>query len=290
MRKIVVTGGLGFIGTNLVHELHKNQENDIIVIDNYIGRDREDRKIDDITYLGDDIRDYPQWLWHIKEADFIFHLAAQARIQPSLKDPVETYDINAKGTSLVLEAARKKGAKVVYAGSSSCHDGLMGSPYALSKFHGEELCRLYAKLGWADTTIFRFYNVYGKWQPEEGDNAIVLGIFVKQNREGKPLTLTGDGEQRRDFTHVDDIVAGLLATMDHSTPGETFELGTGKNYSMNEVADLFGGEKTYITARKGEYPTTLCTDTKAEEILGWKAKIHLKDYIINIKAKNADNA
>ena len=281
-RNIVITGGLGFIGTNLVYELTKNEENDIIVIDNYIGRDKEDRKIDTITYLKDDIRDYPQWLWHVKKCDFIFHLAAQSRIQPSLIDPADSYDINARGTSLVLEGARKKGAKVIYAGSSSYHGGVLNSPYALSKYHGEELCRLYAKMGWVDTTIFRFYNVYGEYQPEEGDNSIVMGIFEKQSREGKPLTITGDGEQRRDFTHVSDIVAGLLAAMDHSTPGETFELGNGVNYSINEVADLFGGEKKYIPARKGEYPDTLCTDHAASQKLGWEPAVYLKRYIKNV--------
>jgi len=283
-RRILVTGGKGFIGSNLVRELHKNEENDIMVVDS--NKERSSMKeTDNIPYYCYDIRDYPDWLWQIKDMDFIFHLAAQSRIQPSLKNPIETYDVNARGTALVLEAAKRKGAKVIYAGSSSYHEGLMGSPYAMSKYHGEEICRLYSNLDWVDTTIFRFYNVYGKWQPEEGENAIVMGIFEKQKREGKPLTITGDGEQRRDFTHVDDIVAGLITAMDHSTPGKTFELGTGKNYSINEVADLFGGEKTYIPARAGEYATTLCVDTKAKSILGWEAKSSLKDYIATLKSK-----
>jgi len=288
-RKILVTGGLGFIGSNLVHELHKNEQNEIIVLDKDEGRDKLERKIDSITYLYYDIRDYPQWLWHVKKCDFIFHLAAQPRIQPSLKDPLTTLLINTAGTGIILEAARRLNAKVMYAGSSSCHSGKLESPYALCKYHGEELCRLYSNLDWVNTTIFRFYNVYGKWQPEEGDNSIVMGIFEKQMREGLPLTITGDGEQRRDFTHVDDIVAGLVLSMDHSTPGETFELGTGTNYSINEVADLWRGKKEYIPARKGEYPTTLCADTKAKDILGWKSSIKLPDYIKNhVKKSRAD--
>ena len=184
----------------------------------------------------------------------------------------------------ILEYARVKNIPVVYAGSSSYHHGLYSSPYAWSKWSGEELCKLYSSVYDINTSICRFYNVYGPYQLEEGDYSTVLGIFEKQYRENIPLTITADGKQRRDFTHVEDIVDGLVRCSQHNFKAQFFELGSGVNYSINEVADMFGKDypREYIPARKGEYDRTLCDYSVAELKLGWKPKYNLKEYMKDI--------
>jgi UDP-glucose 4-epimerase len=160
---------------------------------------------------------------------------------------------------------------------------LWGSPYAWSKFAGEQLCELYNKVYNLPTAICRFYNVYGPHQIEGGDYAAVIGIFERQYKNNEPLTITGDGDQRRDFTHVDDIVDGLIRCGEkiNKVSGEEFELGSGVNFSINEVANMFGDDysKEYIPARDGEYEMTLCTDDKANKLLGWNPKNNINDYI-----------
>ena len=137
-----------------------------------------------------------------------------------------------------------------------------------------------------DTAICRFYNVYGPHQIEEGTYATVIGIFEKQYREGQPLTIVGDGEQRRDFTHIDDIVDGLIRCSEQPFRAEIFELGSGKNYSINEVADMFGEDypKKYLDKRLGEYDVTLADYSEAKDILDWKPTKDLSDYINFINA------
>jgi UDP-glucose 4-epimerase len=161
------------------------------------------------------------------------------------------------------------------------HHGIFNSPYAWSKYAGEELCKLYSKIYNLNTTICRFYNVYGQYHIRDGDYATVLGIFEQQYMDGNPLTITADGEQRRDFTHVDDIVDGLVRCADKDFRAEEFELGSGVNYSINQIAKMFGNNypKKYIPARSGEYDETLCTDTKAHDLLNWKPKGNIKNYI-----------
>ena len=221
-------------------------------------------------------------------------MAALARIQPSIKNPVKSVGNNFNSTLNVLDWAKtNKNIAVVFAGSSSFHHGLWGSPYAWSKHAGEQLCKLYDNVYNLPVATCRFYNVYGPNQLEDGAYATVLGIFMKQYREGKPLTITGDGKQRRDFTHVDDIVDGLVKcgnsllipnAYNAKVSGEIFELGRGENHSVNEVAEMFGGNypTKYIPARKGEYDVTLADYSKAQKMLGWKPFIDLKDYVNEI--------
>ena len=218
-------------------------------------------------------------------------MAALARIQPSLTNPHQTILNNFYSTLNLIDFARKNNTPFVYAGSSSLHHGLWGSPYAWSKFSGEQLCELYNKVYDLPTSVCRFYNVYGPHQLEEGTYATVLGIFMKQYREGKPLTITGDGEQRRDFTHIDDIVDGLvrcgrslkIPNAYHSkVSGEIFELGRGINHSINEVASYFGDYPTkYISKRDGEYDVTLCESDLAHQKLGWVPKENIEDFVRN---------
>lgn len=275
---ILVTGGAGFVGTNLIKKLLKHGH-DVISIDNY-STGYDTNHVDGCKYLYGDITDKEVIESLPTDIDVMFHMAALARIQPSLKNPTRTIENNFNSTLNVLEYARINDIQVIYAGSSSMHHGLYGSPYAWSKFGGEELCKVYSSVYDLNTAICRFYNVYGPHQLRTGTYATVIGIFLDQYENGKPLTITGDGEQRRDFTHIDDIVDALYQCMGKEFRAEFFELGRGVNYSINELAAMWGGYPTeYIDARPGEYPWTLCEDKNAREKLGWVPFRNLDDYI-----------
>jgi len=228
----------------------------------------------------------------IEDCDIIFHLAARARIQPSFKTPTQSFESNVVGTQNILEWARQNGnIPVVYAGSSSKHGDIYSNPYTFTKWQGEQLCEMYANVYDLAVTICRFYNVYGPHQLTDGDYCTVLGIFESLYKKDKPLTITGDGEQRRDFTHVDDIVDGLVRcytsmlnsrySANYYERFNEFELGRGKNYSINEIADAFGEDypRQYVFALPGEMRETLCTDTEAREQLDWQPTRDVIEYI-----------
>ena len=280
--RALITGGAGFVGTNLIKRLLKDGH-DVVSLDNYSTGFRENEQ-EGCNYVDSDIRK----TWGTIEEfdnnfDVIFHLAALARIQPSIKNPKPAIDTNVNGTLNVLEFARKHNIQVIYAGSSTMHHGIFNSPYAWSKYGGEELCRLYSKVYDLNTTICRFYNVYGEHHIRTGDYSTVVGIFEDQFLNGKPITITADGEQRRDFTHVDDIVEALVRCVGKDFRAEEFELGRGKNYSINDIADMFGEDypKQYIPKRPGEYPETLAEFSNAEDKLDWRATKDIDDYITN---------
>ena len=287
--KALVTGGAGFVGTNLIKRLLKDGY-EVVSVDNYSTGKKENHQEGCLYHDYDlssqhtlgiyvDHGSYPAW--RDGEYDVIYHLAALARIQPSLKSPHKALFNNFVSTLNILEYSRQNDIRFVYAGSSSVHHGLFESPYAWSKFSGEDLCKLYSNVYNTDTSICRFYNVYGPHQIEDGTYATVLGIFQKQYREGKSLTIVGDGEQRRDFTHVEDIVDGLVKSSQQPFRGEIFELGSGVNFSINEIADMFGKDYSieYIEKRSGEYDVTLCDYTLANKVLRWKPTRNVKDYI-----------
>ena len=280
--RMLVTGGAGFVGTNLIKRLLKDGH-EVVSVDNYSTGKKENHQ-DGCQYHDFDLSYGFKYKVFDDEYDVIFHIAALARIQPSLKNPYKSIFNNFVSSLNVFEYARRNNIKVVYAGSSTFHHGLYSSPYAWSKFSGEELCKLYSSVYDLSTAICRFYNVYGPHQLEEGDYSTVIGIFEKQYREGKPLTITADGEQRRDFTHIDDIVDGVVKSSKQSFKGEIFELGRGVNFSINEIADMFGKgyPKEYIEQRPGEYDVTLCDYTKANQELDWIPTGNIKDYIENI--------
>ena len=276
--KVLVTGGAGFVGTNLIKRLLKDGH-DVVSLDNYSTGIKENEQ-EGCVYHDIDISktnlEYLSWI----NPDIIYHIAARARIQPSITNPHKTFMSNIFGTENVLEYAKTSKIPVVYAGSSSVHGNVHANPYTFSKWQGEELCKLYNKVFDLPVVMCRFYNVYGEHQLTDGDYCCVLGIFERQYKSYEPLTITGDGEQRRDFTHVGDIVDGLIrcgwmleSNRNHKVNGEIFELGNGENYSINEVADAFGDYmRDYIDERPGEMKETLNTDNKAQEILGWKPK------------------
>ena len=296
--RALVTGGCGFIGTNLIKRLSNNnhveyRENIIASIDNYsTGLAENEIDCPGVKYFGGDISKITDYSDMIEDCDIIFHLAARARIQPSFKTPTQSFESNVAGTQNILEWARQNGnIPVVYAGSSSKHGDIYSNPYSFTKWQGEQLCEMYANVYDLAVTICRFYNVYGPHQLTDGDYCTVLGIFESLYKKNKPLTITGDGEQRRDFTHVDDIVDGLVRcytsmlnsrySANYYERFNEFELGRGKNYSINEIADAFGEDypRQYVFALPGEMRETLCTDTEAREQLDWKPTRDIIEYI-----------
>ena len=222
-----------------------------------------------------------------KDFDLIFHLAALSRIQPSFNNPEETFRVNTIGTQKVCEFARLTGAKVIYAGSSSRWHNPYQSPYAAYKHMGEEICKMYKKTYGMDIEIARFYNVYGPAEIVDGDWAAVIGIWRRQVRDGEKITIVGDGEQRRDFTHVDDIVEGLWRIgMKNEKQKDAWELGTGMNYSINEVYQMFrerfGVDFINLPNQPGNYRETLRENDDSLTRLGWKPSDKLRDYIFSL--------
>jgi UDP-glucose 4-epimerase len=278
--KILITGELGFIGKNLAKILVADGH-DVIGLDNYeIGKPADE--VDGVRYLPWDI----EQIEYLKgdSIDLCFHLAALSRIQPSFEQPSETFRVNARGTEAVCEWARHNNVKVVYSGSSSqWHDPFL-SPYALYKKLGEDVCKLYRMIYNSNIEIARFYNVYGPGEITEGKWAAVIGKWRGQVEQNYPITIVGDGEQRRDFTHIDDIVDGLIkigfGTESHE---DAWELGTGFNYSLNEVAELFvekfSAVKVYMTDERGNYRETIRVNNDAINRLGWTPTDKLKEYI-----------
>ena len=284
--RVLVTGGAGFIGANLIRRL-VDEGHDVVSIDNYSTGKKENEQRGCI-YYNLDISDKPIESV-VGKQDLVFHLAARARILPSIQNPAYTLMNNLNSSVRVLDYVRSKRIPIVFAGSSSSNGNIYSNPYTFSKSSGEGLFELYNKLYDIPMSICRFYNVYGEYQLTEGAYCTVLGIFQKLYEEGKPLTITGDGEQRRDFTYVGDIVDGLWRCGEHlvyrnssKTNGQTFELGRGKNYSINEIASAFGDYPTeYIDKRPGEMRNTLNTDTKAKDLLGWEPTVDIIEYIKN---------
>lgn len=279
MKKILVTGGAGFVGSNLI-KLLLEKGHKVTSLDNYDSGtpDNHHKGADYITGDIDLINTMD------KDVDIIYHMAALSRIQPSFNNPEETYRVNALGTQKVCEFARLANAKVVYAGSSSRWHDPYQSPYAACKHIGEEACKMYKKTYGMDIEIARFYNVYGPGEIVYGDWAAVIGIWRRQAEAKEPITIVGDGEQKRDFTHVEDIVEGLFRIgFKQEVHEDAWELGTGINYSINDVylmfKEKFGTDYKYIPEQSGNYRETLRENNDALERLGWKPEDNLLYYI-----------
>ena len=285
--RVLVTGGLGFVGSHLVDYLVDVEKvKGVVVIDNLSSESSSRNYMrDDVTYWIDDIANLNTYRYSEEKFDVIYHLAALARIQPSFKDPLKYLSIDMMGTAHVCEMARSSKAKLVYAGSSSAFGGPMLNPYAFAKFTGEQCCEMYSKVYGLSTVSARFFNVFGDRQPVSGPYATVVGIFEKQTLEKTPLTITGNGEQRRDFTHVNDIVTGLVALSKKEYKGDVYQLGTGTNYSINDLADLFRGEKKYIPSRPGEAWETLADISKTVKDTGWLPTVSLDTYVKDFLSK-----
>lgn len=299
MSSYLVTGGAGFIGTNLVKRLLADGHK-VIVLDNFAAGRMEDRIQPGAEYYEGDIRNIED----IKDAcsggvDGIFHLAALPRVLFSIENPLETHDVNVNGTLNVLLAARDlKIRRVVFSTSSAAYgdqevyplkeDGVIKkplSPYGFHKLIGEEYCRLFSLLYGLETVSLCYFNIYGPYFDPEGAYALVIGRFLKLRKEGKPLTVRGDGELYRDYTHVDDAVeANILAmTKDTVGKGEVINIGYGEPHSVNELVKLIGGEYEHVPLLPGEMKFTHADNTKAKELLGWEPSIKLEDGVKQLK-------
>jgi UDP-glucose 4-epimerase len=283
--KILVTGGAGFIGTALIKKLLK-EKHQVTSLDDYsIGT--VDNHIKGCNYVSGDVNDINIHFEGDVKFDLIYHLAALSRIQPSFDSPNRTFVANTIGTQKVLEWARYKNAKVVYAGSSSKWHDPYQSPYAACKHIGEEVCKMYKKTYGMNIEIARFYNVYGPGEIIDGNWAAVIGKWRQQIRDGELITIVGDGEQKRDFTHIDDIIDGLwkigVKDIKHKY---SWELGTGLNYSINDVylmfKERFGCGYINVPNQSGNYKTTLRENDDSLNKLGWKPSDKLRDYILSL--------
>jgi len=293
--KALVTGGAGFIGSNLVEELISKGW-DVIVIDNQSAECNEkfywnEKSSNHIL----DICDYEKTRPLYDEVDYVFHLAAESRLQPAIENPINAVVKNSVGTCTVLQCAREAGVKKVMYSSTSSAYGLNKfpnyetdpndclNPYSVSKVSGEELCKMYTKLYGLKTIVFRYFNVYGERSPTMGQYAPVIGIFLKQKSEGNPLTIVGDGLQRRDFVHVKDVVsANILSAETDIDPdyyGTVFNIGSGENISVLEIANIISENQVFIPERSGEAKTTLANIDKARTVLNWKPVVKLEEWI-----------
>lgn len=285
--KILVTGGNGFIGSNLIKKLLK-EGHEVVSLDDLSTGLRE-YEVEGCNYVYGDIENLLYWKG--ESFDLCYHLAALARIQPSFDDPMETFRVDTQGVMVVAEWARQNNVKVVYSGSSSKWCNPETSPYATCKKLGEDILKMYRTAYGCDFEIARFYNVYGPNELVDGKWAAVIGIWRKQIEEGKPITIISDGEQRRDFTYVDDICDALykIGTEDKKHE-DAWELGTGMNYSINEVfgffQEAFGElEKVHLPDVPGNYRKTLRENDDTLERLGWAPKDRLRDYILSLNSE-----
>jgi UDP-glucose 4-epimerase len=293
--KSLVTGGAGFIGSHIVDKLIE-LGHEVVVIDNESSESNEEFywnvKAKNYKY---DVRDYENTRSLYDGVDYVFHAAAEARIQPAILNPIEAVSINCVGTATVLQCAREAGVqKVMYSSTGygfnqpPNHENQPDdclNPYSVSKVAGEKLCKMYTKLFGLKTIVFRYFNVYGERSPMRGQYAPVIGIFLRQRKDGEPLTIVGDGEQRRDFTHVSDVVqANILAAtkdVDEQFYGGTYNVGNGENYSINQIANAISDNQINIPPRIGEARTTLANNGKLRTIFGWRSQVNLMDWIKN---------
>lgn len=292
---MLVTGGAGFIGSNLVDRLI-DLGHSVTVIDNE-SSDAHDHPYWNIKAKNHkrDICDYDKTRELYENIDYVFHLAAESRIQPTIENPVKATLVNTLGTNVVLQCAREaKVKRVMYSSTSAAYgrnslpntesqpDDCL-NPYSVSKVNGEKLCKMYTELFGLETVIFRYFNAYGNRQPIRGQYAPVMGIFGRQKAEGDLLTIVGDGEQKRDFINVLDIVeANILAAtanIDSHSLGAVFNIGTETNYSVNEVAAMYNHPTVHIPARIGEMRETLADVLRAKLILKWYPKIRLEEWL-----------
>lgn len=282
--KVLVTGGAGFVGTNLVIKLLE-QGHQVTVIDNYSAGKRENH-VDGAIYIEGHTKNIDTLL--TDTPDIIYHLGEYSRIAPSFTEIYKVFDHNILGSFAVVEYARKNDIPLVYAGSSTklAAEGENHSPYSFFKSSVVKLVKNYGDWYGLKYSICYFYNVYGEYQDTWGSEwQTVVGVFERQWKDGEPLTVVGDGEQRRDFTYVGDIVRGLLMSAENFKNDE-YQLGTGRDYSILEVAKMFSDNIKFVPPRKGDRRSGLANVTETYEKLGWKAEMHLDQWIQNLKQKH----
>ena len=296
--KYVVVGGAGFIGSNIVDKLVE-QNHEVVIIDNLsTGKMENVNPKASIEYIDiSNVNECPNMVEIMSGADALFLLAAKARVQPSIENPVEYEINNTIGTLNVLKCASDAGVRrVVYSASSSAYGNTEKlpskesdpvnplSPYGAQKYYGEVMCKMFSEVYGLETVSLRYFNIYGERQNVGGAYAMVIGIFVDQLLNGKPMTIRGDGEQRRDFTYVGDVVnANILASQSENVGnGEVINIGNGDNRSINDIADMIGGDRVNVDPVI-EPKATLADNSKAEKLLGWKPTQNIEDWVPGYK-------
>jgi UDP-glucose 4-epimerase len=292
--KSLVTGGAGFIGSHIVDRLVK-MGHEVVVIDNESADAEQFYWNDRAHNYNLDIRDYEKTRPLYEGVNYVFHLAAESRIGPAIANPINAVSLNCLGTCVVLQCARESGVEKLMYSSTSSGYGMNSypnvetqpddclNPYSVSKIAGEKLCTMYTDLFGLKTIIFRYFNVYGERAPKRGQYAPVIGIFFRQRADGEPLTIVGDGEQRRDFVHVSDVVnANVMAAISNSDPdvfGQVYNVGNGINYSINEIANVISDNQINIPPRIGEARTSLADNLKLKSTFGWEPQVNLLEWI-----------
>jgi len=300
MSTYLVTGGAGFIGTNLTKQLLA-EGHTVRVVDNFSGGKKEERFQSGAEYIEADIRDRAALDQCMRGVEGVFHMAALPRVTFSVEHPQETHDVNVNGTLNVLLAARDaKVKRVIFSSSSSTYgdlprdmypvkeDGIVKmplAPYALHKFIGEHYCRQFASLYGLETVSLVYFNVYGPYADPLGAYALVIAKFLEQVKNGEKMTVCGDGEYYRDYTHVSDVVRANILAMTKETvgKGEMINIGNDNPYSVNDIIKLIGGESVFVDARPGDARFAQADITKAKELLGWEPTVELADGIAELK-------
>ena len=284
MRKILVTGGAGFIGSHLCESLSRDSSNTVTSLDNY-STGSVNNHVDSVRYICGDTKDIETLVDF--SPDIIFHLGEYSRVEQSFKDIESVWVSNKEGIFSVLQFCVKNDSKLVYAGSSTKFgDGGLGrfqSPYAWTKASNTELIENYGKWFGLNFAITYFYNVYGGREISSGKYATLIGIFTEQYKNREPLTVVRPGTQLRNFTHIDDIVNGLVLVGEHGS-GDNFGIGCSDAYSVLEIAEMFGSEVVMLPERKGNRMSATVVCDKTKEI-GWVETKSITDYIKGVKEK-----
>ena len=292
MKKCIVTGGAGFIGSNLVEKLI-NSNYKINIIDNLSTGLKSNLKTFEkkINFYEKDISDIEQLDDIIfEDVDYIFHLAGLADIVPSIENPEKYFKSNVLGTLNVLQKSKKhKVKKFIYAASASCYgiprkfpiseksEIITEYPYALTKNLGEQMVMHWAKVYKIPYISLRFFNAYGQRSRTTGAYGAMFGVFLAQKLNKLPLTIVGDGSQTRDFIHVNDLVDAVVKAAEHPIKNEIFNVASGVETSVNTIADIIGGKKISIPKRPGEPDRSLADISKIKKLIGWKPRISINE-------------
>ena len=293
MTKSLVTGGLGFIGSHVVDYL-LDQGHQVVTVDNRSANNDRFYDNPNVTQIYEDICNYETMKHVSRDVDYVFHLAAESRLQPAIENPIDAVTRNCVGTTVMLQAARENNVKrFIYSSTSSGYGNNPApsvetqpddclNPYSASKVAAEKFCKMYTDLYGLPTVCLRYFNVFGERSPTRGQYAPVIGIFQRQKNAGEPLTLVGDGSQQRDFVYVGDVaranyLAAVMPLKGHE--GEFFNVGSGKNYSIKEIADLISPHQEFLPKRSGEMDTTLADIDKIKSVIGWKPEVDVIEWI-----------
>ena len=290
----LVTGAAGFIGSNLTDYLVR-QGHQVVCVDNESADNEKFHWNDTTINVSADITDYNSMKNVFTGVDYVFHLAAESRLQPAINNPIQAVQRNCVGTTVMLQCAREAGVKrFIYSSTSSGYgnnpypnvetqpdDSL--NPYSASKVAAEKFCKMYTDLYGLETVVLRYFNVFGERSPTRGQYAPVIGIFQRQKDAGEPITIVGDGSQRRDFIYVGDVARANYhaATIPFNKDylGQVFNIGSGKCYSIQQIADSISDNQVYIPERDGEMDTTFADITKVGKVLGWHPEVDVIDWI-----------